>query len=220
MVSEKTLDNILNSKSKIAILITTFLRDSLFYKTLQTIVDNYPDNSVVLIADQGYSSLEKLTNISYFKSQIPIEYYSIPFDSGLGFAKNFLVQKALELQIPYCLVMPDSIQFTESYNFYPLFIYLNNNILINFELEKIESINLKNIFIAKTDILISLWDDEMKIYEHELAFTEYITRGYKIVWNKDYNFKKIKNRSNKEYAIYCKRLEDYKKISIKKIKEK
>lgn len=205
---------------KIAILITTFLRDGLLYKTLQTIVDNYPDNSIVLIADQGYSSLEKLTNISYFKSQIPVEYYPIPFDSGLGFAKNFLVQKALEFQILYCLVMPDSIQFTETYNFWPLFMYLNNNILINFELEKIESINLKNIFIAKTDVLINLWDGEMKIYEYELAFIEYLDRGHKIEWNKSYNFKKIKNRSNKEYSVYCKRLEDYKKLSIKKIKEK
>jgi hypothetical protein len=105
---------------KVAILITTFLRDTLLYKTLQTIVDNYPNNSIVLIADQGYANSEKDITIDYYKSQIPLEYYKLPFDCGLSYARNFLIQTASEMQIPYILMSADSIQFTQLYDFQPV----------------------------------------------------------------------------------------------------
>jgi len=202
--------------NNLAILITTFLRDNLLYKTLQTIVDNYTKDCIVLIADQGYVDREKDITIDYYKSQIPLEYYPLAFDCGLSTARNFLVQKALEKEIPYCLVMPDSIQFTEMYNFEPLFL---DNIIINFKLKKIEPIALKDIFLAKTNLLINLWDKEMKIYEYQLAFTECIKRGYQIIWNEDYHFKKVKSRSTEEYQTYCKRIKEFKKLSEQKLKE-
>jgi hypothetical protein len=111
----------------IAILVTTFLRDNLLYKTLQTVVDNYPKDSIILIADQGYSSSEKDITIDYYKSQIPLECYKIPFDSGLSFARNFLVQKASEMNVPYCLMLEDSTQFIQSYNFQPIIDILETN---------------------------------------------------------------------------------------------
>jgi hypothetical protein len=123
---------------QIAILITTFLRDKLLYKTLQTIVENYTNNCIVLIADQGYTSEEKTREIDYIKSQIPCEYYNIPFDSGLSFGRNFLVKKAEEMNISYCLLSADSIQFTTPYNFNPFIDFLQNNskaALIGFELQ-------------------------------------------------------------------------------------
>ena len=202
---------------KIAILITTFLRDTLLYKTIQTIVDNLPKDCIVLIADQGYSDSEKDITIDYYKSQIPLEYYPLSFDCGLAIARNYLVQKASEKNIPYVLISTDSIQFTEKYNFEPLF--LDNNIIINFKLKKIEPIALKSIFLAKTSLLINLWDEEMKIYEYQLAFAECVKRGYQIIWNEDYKFKKVKSRSTKEYQTYCKRIKEYKKLSEQKLKE-
>jgi len=205
---------------RIAILITTFLRDNLLYKTLQTIIDNYSNDCIVLVADQGYSSSEKLITIDYFKSQIPMEYYQLPFDSGIAIAKNLLVQKASEIHISYCLVMPDSIQFKEVYNFTSLFEDLNNNILINFKLKNVKSIELQNIFLAKTENLIKLWDEEMKIYDYQLAFAEYMIRGYKISWNEDYQFIKVKCRASEEYFTYCKRLKDYQKLSLEKMEYK
>jgi hypothetical protein len=204
---------------KIAILITTFLRDNLLYKTIQSIIDNNPGNYMVLIADQGYVDSEKDITIDYYKSQIPLEYYPLAFDCGLSIARNFLVQKAFEMNIPYCLVMSDSIQFTEVYNFEQLFNQLDNRIIINFKLKNIESIALKDIFLAKTNLIGDLWDLEMKIYEYYLAFAECIKRDYKIAWNEDYNFKKIKSRSTEEYQSYCKRIKEYRKLSIQKIKE-
>lgn len=102
---------------KIAILITTFLRDRLLYKTLQTIVDNYTKDCIILVADQGYEDSEKNVTIDYYKSQIPLEYYRLSFFCGISAARNFLVAKAKEKNIPYCLLGADSIQFTNSYNF-------------------------------------------------------------------------------------------------------
>jgi hypothetical protein len=205
--------------NNLAILITTFLRDNLLYKTLQTIVDNYTKDCIVLIADQGYVDSEKDITIDYYKSQIPLEYYPLSFDCGLAIARNYLVQKASEKGIPYVLISNDSIQFTEKYNFEPLFKDLDNNIIINFKLKKIEPIVLKSIFLAKTSLLINLWDEEMKIFEYQLAFVECIKRGYKIIWNEDYNFKKVKSRSTEEYQTYCKRVKEFKKLSEQKLKE-
>lgn len=205
--------------NNLAILITTFLRDNLLYKTIETIVFHSTEGCILLIADQGYADSEKDITIDYFKSQIPLEYYKLPFDCGLSIARNYLVQKTLEKNIPYCLVMPDSIQFTEKYNFEPLFNDLDNDVIINFKLKNIEPIALKDILLASTKRLINLWDEEMKIYEYQLAFSECIKRGYKIIWNEDYHFKKVKSRSTEEYQTYCKRIKEYKKLSEQKLKE-
>jgi len=202
--------------NKLAILITTFLRDNLLYKTLQTIVDNYTTDCIILIADQGYADSEKDITLDYFASQIPLEYYKLPFDCGIAIARNYLVQKASEKNIPYVLISTDSIQFTEMYNFEPLFL---DKMIVNFKLKNVEPIALKDIFLAKTSLLINLWDEEMKIYEYQLAFSECIKRGYQIIWNEDYNFKKINSRSTEEYQTYCKRIKEYKRLSEQKLKE-
>jgi hypothetical protein len=55
--------------------------------------------------------------MDYYKSQIPLEYYTIPFDSGLSYARNFLVSIVNEKNIPYVLISSDSIQFIQLYNF-------------------------------------------------------------------------------------------------------
>jgi hypothetical protein len=122
---------------KIAILITTFLRDRLLYKTLQTIVDNYTKDCIILIADQGYEDSEKNVTIDYYKSQIPLEYYRLSFFCGISAARNFLVAKAKEKNIPYCLLGADSIQFIDSYNFNSAIEFLEldlNNGVIGFNL--------------------------------------------------------------------------------------
>lgn len=107
----------------IAILITTFLRDDLLYDTLQTIVDNYIDNSIVFVADQGNIIPEKTKKISEFQSKIPLKYYPLDFDCGLSYSRNYLVKEAYNMNIPYCLLSADSIQFTKKYDF---------SIMINF----------------------------------------------------------------------------------------
>lgn len=236
----------------IAILITTFLRDNLLYKTLQNIVDNYTNNCIILIADCGYDSEEKKINIEYIKSQIPCEYYKIPFDSGLSIARNFLINKAHELNIPYCLMMADSIQFLHCYNFKPIINFLESEDkrgLVGFDLEEskcnweylmeltsngikfsfsdkyyyFENIKLiqidicRNIFLAKTNTLLNLYDEELKLAEHELAFLEYKKRKYKAYWTDSYVFKRIKTENTKEYIAYRNRFGNYLKIAKQKM---
>lgn len=120
----------------IAIIYTTFLRDNLMYKTIQSIVDNWIDNYVLLIGDQNIPDLDK---ISYFytKFDIGIRYFNLPFDCGLSFDRNYLVEQAYKLEIPYCLISADSIEFTDKYNFQPIIDFIksrNNNAIVGLKL--------------------------------------------------------------------------------------
>jgi len=237
---------------KIAILITTFLRDSLLYKTIQTVVDNYPENCIVLIGDQGYSSQEKLEAIDYYQSQIPLLYFQLPFDCGLSAARNFLINKANEMNIPYIFMGADSIQFIQSYNFQPFIEFLKQDTkkgIVGFELKnskcpweflmeltsngikmissndyveekqiKYKKVDIcRNVFIAKTNTMIKLYDEEMKLCEHELAFLEYKKRGYSVYWTDSIIFKKVSTNTSDEYQIYRKRLQDYQKLFKQKL---
>jgi len=240
------------NKYTTAILITTFLRDSLLYKTLQTIVDNQPKDCIVLIADQGYSDNEKEINIDYFKSQIQLQYYQLPFDCGLSYARNFLINKAKELNIPYILMGADSIQFTEPYDFTPFinilksdpnlgivgFNLINSKCPWEFTMEitpkgirmnppreyitingiEFQDVDIcRNIFLGKTDTLINLYDNDMKLAEHELAFLEYKKRGFKVYWTNKLIFKKVVTNTSEEYQNYRKRFNDYKKLIAAKL---
>ena len=236
----------------IAILITTFLRDSLLYKTLQTIVDYYPNNCTVLIADQGYNSSDKDVQIDYYKSQIRLEYYKLPFDCGLSYSRNYLISKAKALNIPYILMCADSIQFSQPYNFEPIIKTLEADAqlgIVGFDLvgskcpwefdmevtptgikmlsssnyTEFEGIKYKkvdicrNIFLAKTDTMLNLYDNEMKLMEHELAFLEYKKRGYKVYWTDTISFKKVTTITSDEYQNYRKRLSDYRPLFEQKL---
>ena len=99
-------------ESKIAILLTTFLRDDLLFRTLDTIVEFFPKDAILLIADQGHTTEQKLIKIARIKEKIPCEYYQLEYDCGLSFARNYLVEKAQLLNCQYCLLTADSIQFT------------------------------------------------------------------------------------------------------------
>lgn len=98
-------------QAKIAIIYTTFLRDELTKKTIKSITDNWCDDFLLLIADQGYWFKEPF----FFKKLYPgkaIEYIKLPFDCGVSLARNVLVQEAMNSGIKYCILTADSIEFT------------------------------------------------------------------------------------------------------------
>lgn len=101
--------------SKIAIIYTTFLRDELMKKTVRSIIDNWLDDSVLLIGDQN-PTYQKSTELCVLASEVypdkKIYYQAQPFDCGVSCSRNRLVKRAYELNIPYCLVTADSIAFT------------------------------------------------------------------------------------------------------------
>jgi hypothetical protein len=118
--------------TKIAILLTTFLRDDLMYKTLETIVKYWQELFIVLIADQGCKSdadikmkEERLQVL--FGNQKMFQYIKLPFDCGLSAARNALVTIAKDMNMPYCLLTADSIQFAEKYDFDPILSFLSQD---------------------------------------------------------------------------------------------
>jgi len=93
-------------------------------KVLNSIIDNWSDDFIVLIGDQNkvedYSDEKKMfyrTVCAYAHTAMPGDCFKVvqlPFDCGLSFARNKLVETAHELGIKYCLIGADSIKFTES----------------------------------------------------------------------------------------------------------
>lgn len=91
----------------IAIIYTTFLRDPLFKKTIQSIFDNWQSNFLLLIGDQNK---KESSNVALTKS--PAYWLSLPFDCGISYARNKLIEQAAAFGIKYCLLTADSIEFT------------------------------------------------------------------------------------------------------------
>jgi len=104
--------------SKLAIIYTTFLRDKLLSETVQSIQPQLSENCILLIGDQGYPERKGLVYSS--SSFIFTYYYPLPFDCGASYARNYLIQRAKELNCDYILMTADSIKFIESYNFQPI----------------------------------------------------------------------------------------------------
>lgn len=96
----------------IAIIYTTFLRDDLANKTTQSIYD-YWNDYILLIGNQNKKDM--------------IGSFHLPFDCGLSYARNYLVQEAKKLRCDYCLVTADSIEFTDKYNFTPIIDFMETN---------------------------------------------------------------------------------------------
>jgi len=106
-------------KNKIAILITTFLRDDLLYKSVNSILENeMPNNFVILIGDQGIASEEKVTWILNMKNKLKeqFHYREFPFNSGLSYGRNRLVELANKKDCNYCLISSDSFVFNQNMN--------------------------------------------------------------------------------------------------------
>jgi len=121
----------------IAIIYTTFLRDELMIKTTESIVNHFPSNSILLIADQGYKNSAKDNYYTSLQSKIPCEVHYLDFDCGAYYARNRLVERAKELNCEFCLIMADSIGMIQDYDFQPIIEFLNEDkkrALVGFEL--------------------------------------------------------------------------------------
>lgn len=231
---------------KLAICITTFLRDNLLYKTLDSIKEFPIKEAIILIADQGYRNEEKSITYDYYRSLFNLEIDYLPFDCGLSAGRNFLIKKASDMQIPYCLISADSIQFDMHCDFEIIYRFLETDDsygLVGFNLKNskcnweykmhldkkgihfIESDEfvtfeqmsfkrvdiMRNIFIAKTDAIKNLYNENFKLCEHELSFIELQKRGIKSFWTDRFSFKKANSMGTEEYKTYRNRFGEYQK---------
>lgn len=229
----------------LAIIVTTFHRDNLLAATIANILKHYDVDYRILIGDQ---------NPTEEKAQLyaNLMYYNLPYDCGLSYSRNFLVQKAHDMGFKYVLLSADSIQFNQKYDFQPFINFLEKDTkrgLVGFELSgskcpwefwidlvpegiKLNASNMyieengikykkcavvRNIFLAKTETLLNLWDNEMKLAEHTLAFLEYKKRGYEVYWTDSISFQKVKDTSCEAYNQLRKRVGEYKKLLKQKL---
>jgi len=117
----------------IGIIYTTFLRDELMYRTIQSILDNWNKDYMLFVGNQSFKDSDNTDGFRELHDNIknphyhPIEYFNLPYDCGLSFARNFLVKRAYEQGFKYCLITADSIEFTSNYNFEPIIEFLEQN---------------------------------------------------------------------------------------------
>lgn len=101
--------------SKLAICITTFLRDDLLYKTIQSVVARHTKDCVILVGDQGRGDDKKAQWITDMEHKLGGNFFyrQFPFDCGLSAGRNRLVQLAKEKGCDLCLISADSIAFKD-----------------------------------------------------------------------------------------------------------
>lgn len=129
----------------IGIIVTSFLRNELLYKNVQSILNNFPKDCMLLVGNQSYKDCkEQDKGIKEFYYSIDnfidkkIYYFNLPFDCGLSKSRNLLIKEAKKLGCSYVLVSADSIKFTKKYNFLPIIRFLESNQyygLVGFEIK-------------------------------------------------------------------------------------
>lgn len=123
--------------NKIAIIVTTFMRDELLYKSVQSLIDNWQDNFRLIIVDQGNSNTKKDFWITSIVAHPNSHYFKVPFNSGLSYCRNFGVQRAKELGCDYVIIGSDSFLLNSTIKWLPQIVnkmYPNFD-RIGFELE-------------------------------------------------------------------------------------
>lgn len=105
----------------IAYLITAIGREDLLKNTVDTNVKNCVNDGIILIADQSWTKEKE----QLFSQYLNVKYYNIPYNSGLSYSRNFLVNRALELNCEYCLVMADNQWFETKPDFTKIINFLN-----------------------------------------------------------------------------------------------
>lgn len=101
---------------KIAIIVTTFLRDELLFKCIDSLNNNWNKDYYLIVVDQGHPTDKK---DEYWRdiSNIKGEYIKTEFDIGPLKARNLAIKRVKELGIPYIIMSADSIIFDKVYNF-------------------------------------------------------------------------------------------------------
>ena len=97
--------------NKIAILVTTMGREDMLEKAITSMIKYRPENTVILIGDQGLKNIDIVKKEKYENKGC--YFYTLPYDCGLSKARNYLVERADEMGCNYCIIASDSMFFTE-----------------------------------------------------------------------------------------------------------
>lgn len=95
--------------NNIAVIYTTFLRTELMQQTLLSVLQTVPKDVMVLVGDQDF----KNDNYVQFKKYDNLVITQLPYDCGVSYARNVLIEKAhIEYNCEFIILSADSIKFT------------------------------------------------------------------------------------------------------------
>jgi GT2 family glycosyltransferase len=86
-------------------IIKTFWRDKYLFRCVESLREIYPDIKII-VGDDGFESGYKLK----FLKEMDCEYVRLPFDCGITYARNRLIEKA---KTKYVLIGDDDFKYTE-----------------------------------------------------------------------------------------------------------
>lgn len=112
--------------NKLCFIITTFNRNPLLYKSVESLLPYLKDNKLwsIIIVDQGEMTEEKenwlndnnFDSINYSRKNNcqQLFYYQVPYNSGLSFCRNYGVKKAKDSGCNYVYISSDSFLMNNS----------------------------------------------------------------------------------------------------------
>lgn len=167
----------------ITAIITTFNRPQSLDKLVNSIIFYYPDLKIIIVDNGEKEPITKYKNVDYYK---------IPFDSGLSFSRNYGVER---VKTKYVLLLDDDFEFTENTKPEKMlevaekgFDFVGGNVegldyhgILERDGETLRYVKgdrgelngykmfdlILNFFLARTDVLKNnKWNDELKLAEH------------------------------------------------------
>lgn len=191
LLDDKNWQPIIKRNTDIGIVLTTFLRDEVIFKTLKH-YSEFPYK--IYLGDQGFFTLEKENIYDEYRKQGHSIIY-LPFDCGLSYARNVLVNQVLE---PFTFITDDDIHIRTNldsylkhfekkelgivggkiYNHYShkwqnknKNLILEDNILYYISPKGEYCDVVLNFFLARTKIFQDIaWDEKQKMVEHSDFF--------------------------------------------------
>lgn len=91
-------------RGEVSIIIKTFERPRSLDRLLRSIHSSSASDCRILIADDSWRR-----NTSGLIRREGTDYYKLPFDSGLSYGRNYLVDR---VTTPYCVLLDDDLEFT------------------------------------------------------------------------------------------------------------
>lgn len=91
-------------RSEVSIIIKTFERPQSLERLLKSILSSSASGCRILVADDSWRR-----NTSELIKYEGIDYYKLPYDSGLSYGRNYLVDR---VATPYCVLLDDDLEFT------------------------------------------------------------------------------------------------------------
>jgi glycosyltransferase involved in cell wall biosynthesis len=150
---------------KTSFIITTFKRDPLLYKSIESLVKYKQNNWEIIIVDQD-GNFKKYDD---FNNNMKLHYYSVDYNSGLSFGRNFGVKKAKELECDYVVIGSDSFFFNSTITYLDILIK-------DIKLDKWQYYNQFNLIGFDLKNCICSWEAKLNLIQNQSFELDFIDK--------------------------------------------